>query len=811
MKAQRILQLAVLGLTLFYLPGTVAGQSSKVWTWGDNSGGQTNSPANLTNVVDLAAGRSFTLALRADRTVAGWGRGDYGQLNFPAGLSNVVAIAAGGEHGLALKTDGTVSAWGRNDYGQATVPAAATNVAGIAAGDFHSVIVRADGTVLAWGDNRRGQTYLASAAGNRVIAVAAGGSQTVALLSGHTVEAWGYNNYGAPYPPVGLSNIVAIAAGANNCAALKADGNVVIWGNHYDPSARVPAGSTNGIVRVVMGVQHGLMLRTNGLIVAWGANGFSQTNVPAAITNATLIAAGEAHSVAAAGNGLPWVAAQPEPTSAYVGTSASFSALAAGAGQLSFQWQHAGVPVAGATANTLWLTNVQVADGGDYSLVISNALGTGVSASATLTVLDSAPVILRPPQSMVVSRTLSNQFSVGFQGSLPVTFQWRRNGMDLAGGTGSALAIVNAQAALAGLYEVVLNNRLGSVTSSPAALEVPSLMAWNGPYPTSVLPFGLTNAVSMGCGYEHNVVLKADGRVISWGTYEMKTSSQPADLADVVSVAAGYNHDLALKADGTVVAWGSDYDYNSMQAGQARVPFGLSNVVAVSGGGWHSLALKGDGTVVGWGLQPSALDGLSNVVAISAGHLHSLFLKADGTVEARGANDYGQSSVPPGLSNVIAISAGFYSSMALLADGRVVGWGSAAGTGQGLSNVVSIAGGGALALLADGTVRWSVPPWNPSNVVAIASSGYQSLYLMADGANVSPFGLSGAWTAGNPFAVSFPTARGRQYFLEATESLNSPSWTSIIGVAGDGGVRTLVDPAIPAGARFYRVARQQSN
>jgi len=41
----------------------------------------------------------------------------------PANLSNVVAIAAGKHHALALKSDGKVVAWGSNTSGETNVPA----------------------------------------------------------------------------------------------------------------------------------------------------------------------------------------------------------------------------------------------------------------------------------------------------------------------------------------------------------------------------------------------------------------------------------------------------------------------------------------------------------------------------------------------------------------------------------------------------------------------------------------------------------------------------------------------------------------
>ena len=44
-----------------------------VVAWGDDSDGQCDAPAGLTNAIDVAAGYNFSLALKADGTVAAWG------------------------------------------------------------------------------------------------------------------------------------------------------------------------------------------------------------------------------------------------------------------------------------------------------------------------------------------------------------------------------------------------------------------------------------------------------------------------------------------------------------------------------------------------------------------------------------------------------------------------------------------------------------------------------------------------------------------------------------------------------------------
>jgi alpha-tubulin suppressor-like RCC1 family protein len=113
--------------------------SSLVVGWGDNSFGEIDVPAGLTNVVAIAGGYGFSLALQGNGTVAAWGYNGDGETNVPAGLSNAVAIAAGLSHCLALESDGTVAAWGNNGYGETTLPAGLSNVVAIAGGEYFSL------------------------------------------------------------------------------------------------------------------------------------------------------------------------------------------------------------------------------------------------------------------------------------------------------------------------------------------------------------------------------------------------------------------------------------------------------------------------------------------------------------------------------------------------------------------------------------------------------------------------------------------------------------------------------------------------
>jgi len=72
--------------------------------------------------VAIASGHDHNLALKRDGTVVAWGQNTKGQTNVPANRSNVVAIAGGYYSSLALKSDGTVVFWGTNIFASTNIP-----------------------------------------------------------------------------------------------------------------------------------------------------------------------------------------------------------------------------------------------------------------------------------------------------------------------------------------------------------------------------------------------------------------------------------------------------------------------------------------------------------------------------------------------------------------------------------------------------------------------------------------------------------------------------------------------------------------
>ena len=166
----------------------------------------------------------------------------------------------------------------------------------------------------------------------------------------------------------------------------------------------------------------------------------------------------------------PTIVAQPQSVTVGGGLVAVFTVTATETGPLSYQWQRNEVNVAGATASTLIINNAKTTDAGDYRVVVNNSAGTVTSSVAKLTVV--APLIAAQPQSVTVTVGQLATLTVRATGTGPLSYQWQRNKVNVAGATASTLTINNAQTADAGEYRVVVSDAAGNATSASAMLTV---------------------------------------------------------------------------------------------------------------------------------------------------------------------------------------------------------------------------------------------------------------------------------------------------------------------------------------------------
>ena len=170
--------------------------------------------------------------------------------------------------------------------------------------------------------------------------------------------------------------------------------------------------------------------------------------------------------------GKPIITNQPASSTNITGANASFTVVAGALPLPAYRWRLGATTLTGQTNATLNLTNVSAADEGNYTVIISNFLGSITSAVATLTVASgTGPSILTQPHDATALVGGTTNFSVIADGTPPLGYIWRKNGNPM-GATGPTNALANVSTNDAGGYSVIVSNSVNSVTSSVANLYV---------------------------------------------------------------------------------------------------------------------------------------------------------------------------------------------------------------------------------------------------------------------------------------------------------------------------------------------------
>ena len=96
-----------------------------------------------------------------------------------------------------------------------------------------------------------------------------------------------------------------------------------------------------------------------------------------------------------------------------------------------------------------------------------------MSAAVGRAVLSAAPVIVSGPQSLSIVEGQTATLAVTAAGAATLTYQWKRNGVDIAGATSSSYTTPALSVGDSGTrYSVTVTNPLGSVTSPEATITV---------------------------------------------------------------------------------------------------------------------------------------------------------------------------------------------------------------------------------------------------------------------------------------------------------------------------------------------------
>lgn len=331
-----------------------------------------------------------------------------------------------------------------------------------------------------------------------------------------------------------------------------------------------------------------------------------------------------------------------------------------------------------------------------------------------------------------------------------------------------------------------------------------TVSGWSAASPTPTKVGNDTNWTSISAGTNHNLALKSNGTLWSWGENTLgQVGDGNAQANPKVStpyqvgqdtwrvLSAGGLFSTAIKTDGTLWAWGNNY-YGEMGNGGTdalHIPTQVGTDIwkNVEAGRYHATASKTDGSVWVWGDEtskgikqgsaPTKKERLSGIVQVSSGEGFTLALKSDGKLYSWGKNNYGQlgtgttstNARPEALYNGsksnevinVASSHGF-NVMVLYSNGTLKGWGDNGDYNLGLgtnsdteplpvavplagSNNISVSTGSwhTMALKDNGTV-WG---WGDAEAVGSGSSqSYETVPVQINSDNDWISVISGAYT-----------------------------------------------------------------
>ncbi len=298
--------------------------------------------------------------------------------------------------------------------------------------------------------------------------------------------------------------------------------------------------------------------------------------------------------VAAPRSFAPTITVQPVAQTVTPGQTATFTVGATGTAPLNYQWQKNSAEIAGATSFSYTTPAITVFDGGVlYRCHISNTVGAVNSAEVHLTVINpKPPVVTTEPRDTTVEEGHSVHFTVAAAGDAPLTYQWQRNGGDIAGAVATSYSIAAAANADSGAgFRCIISNNTGTDTSRVAYLFVRSPL----PIPKLIAPaMGDTNQpvspvlswhLSPG-GYAYEVQVSTDSTFASRLIVNDSTIADTTDHVSGLSVATQYF--WHVKAMATNAPFSLPWSFTTM-VGPASTPVLVSPVNGTAGLGVASI------------------------------------------------------------------------------------------------------------------------------------------------------------------------------------------------------------------------------
>ena len=437
----------------------------------------------------------------------------------------------------------------------------------------------------------------------------------------------------------------------------------------------------------------------------------------------------------------PTISASPIGGTIARGQTGNFSVTAVGTGPFSYQWSKDGVAISGATSSTLVVAGAQSVAAGGYSVTVTNVVGSVTSAAAVLNVNAPAFFVTQPrAQSALAGAAVT--FAVEAGGYPAPSYQWRLNGIAIAGAISSTLTLANVQANNSGNYDVLISNGVGGGLSSLASLTVvasasaPVITA--SPAARTVVVGGSTTlSVSASAAPAPTYQWRKSGVAISGAT---GANLQLANLQFADSV----NYDVVV----TNSAGSATSSLTAVTV--VRRSFAGTYFGSLGGAlGNYAIYLRGDNTGVFLGYLPGSSTGLRNtgfsVTDLGTFQLTQGAVSVSGTIAADGSitglvsgvSDAVLSGARSPDAGLAQSAAGAYQAAAANTSSAVYGIVSASGQAFVLVQTSTTSDGGSGSL--DGNNRVTITTARQSIVATIAPDTSGLTVVVGSGSTATTF------------------------------------------------------------------------
>ena len=651
---------------------------------GDTSNKILPTYTGINGIMQIALGNEHTVAVDKDGHVWTWGYNNYGQLGngttggvstekvqvkSPDGegvLENIISVAAGNSYSVALDKDGNVYTWGYNGYGQL----------GLGDGNYRALPVKVDSL----------QGIIKIKAGNvSTFAIDNNNKLWSAGYNGYGNLGDGTTGNKTSFVKIdALENVADVSASPiNSTIVLLLDGTVWGFGNNANNALtnvggaipqqlQGPDGALDNVTAIGTGYYSGYAITSEEKVVAWGMNNYSQLasgdtstkSVPVFMkdkdgndfTDAMIVSGGIYNTELAKNDGTVWSIGYNGYGELGDGSTTSKNKIECISTQyIKLQEREVTLKL----SNPEYQINPETVYGFNllFDVVENNGFEYESSDNNIATVdkttgkvvaknTGRAYITLKCKNSDDEARVVINviaedkkvreKVEAGNIHSLALKqdgtiWSWGDNSQgEMGNGQINSIKTDEPTQIKTGVYTEVKQEQTdeGSTQITTTQIEV-----------------NLDNIKDIAAGYYYNLAVDSDGYVYSWGyngygqlgdnTNESKAIPTRIEGLDHIAKVYAYgNTSMAISEQGEIYVWG--YKYSKVPA---KINF-YSKAVDIHG----KLILAEDGSVWYLSENPSRIAGLQNIVEIASGDNYYSALDTKGQVWVWGYNGYGQLS-----------------------------------------------------------------------------------------------------------------------------------------------------------------------